>query len=80
MLASLACVDHVLIFDDDTPHRLLHALRPDVLVKGGTTGHIVGCEIVEAYGGVVTLTSAVPGLSTTSLLQSLQPRLESVSS
>ena len=49
MLAALECVDHVLIFDDDTPHRLLEAIRPDVLVKGGTTGHIVGREIVESY-------------------------------
>jgi len=68
MLASLACVDHVLIFDEATPHRLLEAIRPDVLVKGGTTGHIVGREIVEAYGGTVTRTPTVPGCSTTDLL------------
>ena len=36
MLAALACVHHVVIFSDDTPHALLHAIRPDVLVKGGT--------------------------------------------
>ena len=40
-----------MIFDDETPHRLLKAIRPDVLVKGGTTGDIVGREVVEAYGG-----------------------------
>ena len=72
MLAALACIDHVLIFDDDTPHRLLEALRPDVLVKGGTTGHIVGREIVEEYGGRIVQTSTVPGLSTTSLVSRLQ--------
>ena len=68
MLAALACVNHVLIFNDDTPHRLLHALRPDVLVKGGTTNHIVGREIVEAYGGRIMQTSAVNNVSTTALV------------
>jgi D-beta-D-heptose 7-phosphate kinase/D-beta-D-heptose 1-phosphate adenosyltransferase len=68
MLAALACVDHVLVFDDDTPHRLLDAIRPDVLVKGGTTGHIVGREIVEAYGGQIVRTDASAGVSTTDLV------------
>ena len=72
MLAALACVDHVLMFDDDTPHRLLQALRPDVLVKGGTTGHIVGREVVEAYGGSIEQTQTIPGLSTTALVSLLQ--------
>jgi D-beta-D-heptose 7-phosphate kinase/D-beta-D-heptose 1-phosphate adenosyltransferase len=74
MLAALECVDHVLIFDDDTPHRLLHEIRPDVLVKGGTTADIVGREVVEAYGGrVVRLPESVP-LSTTELLQQIRKR------
>ena len=72
MLAALACVDHVLIFDDDTPHRLLEAIRPDVLVKGGTTGHIVGREIVEAYAGRIVRTGTTPGLSTTNLIQRIE--------
>ena len=72
MLAALACVDHVLVFDDDTPHRLLEAIRPDVLVKGGTTGHIVGREIVEAYGGRIVQTTTIDGLSTTDLVQRLR--------
>ncbi|MDB5342010.1 MAG: D-alpha,beta-D-heptose 7-phosphate 1-kinase [Schlesneria sp.] len=72
MLAALGCVDHVLVFDDDTPHRLLEAIRPEVLVKGGTTGHIVGAEIVAAYGGLVTRTASVPELSTTNIVQRLQ--------
>ena len=60
MLAALACVHYVVIFDDDTPNSLLHAIRPDVLVKGGTysTDQIVGHEIVEAYGGKVCVTQA----------------------
>ncbi|HEY0981132.1 PfkB family carbohydrate kinase [Schlesneria sp.] len=72
MLAALACVDHVLIFDDDTPHRLLEGIRPDVLVKGGTTPDIVGREIVERYGGRIERTSEIPGLSTTIVLSRLQ--------
>ncbi len=72
MLAALASVDHVLIFDDDTPHRLLAAISPDVLAKGGTTGDIVGREIVEAYGGTIVRTPIVPGLSTTNLVSRLQ--------
>ena len=72
LLAALSCVDHVLIFDDATPHRLLHAIRPDVLVKGGTTTDIVGREVVEAYGGRVALTGQMPGLSTTRLVQQLR--------
>ena len=36
-IPTVACVDHVLIFDEDTPERLLEHVRPDLLVKGGTT-------------------------------------------
>lgn len=73
MLAALACVDHVVVFSDDTPHVLLHAIRPDVLVKGGTYSpqEIVGHEVVEAYGGTVCVTGAVDGISTTNILASL---------
>ena len=73
MLAALACVEAVVIFDEDTPHRLLEALRPDVLVKGGTyaPSEVVGREIVEAYGGEIRVTSVVDGISTTQIVQSL---------
>jgi D-beta-D-heptose 7-phosphate kinase/D-beta-D-heptose 1-phosphate adenosyltransferase len=73
MLASLDCVDHVLIFDDRTPHHLLSALRPDVLAKGGTTGEIVGHEVVEIYGGRIVHLPAVPNKSTTALLSKFRP-------
>ncbi|HET6880297.1 MAG TPA: D-glycero-beta-D-manno-heptose 1-phosphate adenylyltransferase [Pirellulales bacterium] len=74
MLASLACVDFVVIFDEDTPHRLLEAIRPDVLVKGGTyrAEEVVGREIVEAYGGRVCVTSRIDGVSTTKLVESVR--------
>jgi D-beta-D-heptose 7-phosphate kinase/D-beta-D-heptose 1-phosphate adenosyltransferase len=72
MLSALASVDHVLVFDDDTPHRLLQSIKPDVLVKGGTTGYIIGREIVEAYGGQVVRTAAIPGSSTTAITQRMR--------
>ncbi|HEV3345312.1 MAG TPA: D-glycero-beta-D-manno-heptose 1-phosphate adenylyltransferase [Pirellulales bacterium] len=74
VLAALGCVDYVLVFDDPTPHRLLEAVRPDVLAKGGTYTHdeVVGHEIVEAYGGRVCLTSRIDGVSTTRILARLE--------
>jgi D-beta-D-heptose 7-phosphate kinase / D-beta-D-heptose 1-phosphate adenosyltransferase len=74
LLAALACVDHVLLFDDDTPHALLGELRPDVLVKGGTyrPEEVAGREVVEAYGGRVCVTGRRHGLSTTALLAALR--------
>jgi D-beta-D-heptose 7-phosphate kinase/D-beta-D-heptose 1-phosphate adenosyltransferase len=74
MLAALEAVDHVVIFDEPTPHAVLDRLRPDLLVKGGTYSHdeIVGWELVEAYGGQVRALGAVPGVSTTSLVERLR--------
>ena len=73
MLAALGCVDHVVVFDDDTPCELLRRLRPDVLVKGGTyrAEEVVGREIVESYGGRVALAGVVDGISTTTIVESL---------
>ena len=73
MLAALAAVDYVLIFDDDTPHELLRRLRPEVLVKGGTytPEQVVGHEVVAAYGGQVCVAGLVQGMSTTNILKSL---------
>jgi D-beta-D-heptose 7-phosphate kinase/D-beta-D-heptose 1-phosphate adenosyltransferase len=68
MLAALECVDYVTVFDEDTPIPLLQALRPDILVKGGTTDVVVGRELVESYGGRVQTLQAVDGLSTTEII------------
>ncbi len=68
IIAALECVDHVLVFDEDTPHRLLEAIRPDVLVKGGSTKDVVGREIVDAYRGRMHITSEVPNLCTSQLI------------
>ncbi|MBC8356993.1 MAG: bifunctional heptose 7-phosphate kinase/heptose 1-phosphate adenyltransferase [Planctomycetes bacterium] len=72
MLASLACVDHVLIFGEETPHHLLECLRPDVLVKGGTTSEVVGREVVEAYGGRVCTTEGSTKTSTTQIVSEIR--------
>ena len=64
---------YVVVFDDETPRRLLEAIRPDVLVKGGTyaPAEVVGHEIVESYGGTVRVTGLVEGISTSNILASL---------
>ncbi|MCL2701474.1 MAG: D-glycero-beta-D-manno-heptose 1-phosphate adenylyltransferase [Phycisphaerae bacterium] len=68
MLAALECVDYVTIFDEDTPLELLDLLRPDILVKGGTTPEIVGRDLVERYGGKVCTMALVDGQSTTQII------------
>ena len=74
MLAALECVDHVVVFEDATPHTLLSTIRPDVLVKGGNyhVNEVVGREIIESYGGQVRVTDIVQGVSTTEILKSVQ--------
>jgi len=71
VLAGLAAVDFVTVFDEDTPGELIAALLPDVLVKGGdyTRDTIVGADEVEAAGGRVVVAPLLPGRSTTSILQ-----------
>ena len=68
MLGSLECVDYVTVFDEDTPESLLTLLKPDRLVKGGSTDVVVGREIVEGYGGEVRTLQLVEGLSTTNII------------
>ena len=72
LLAALASVDHVVIFDEDTPRELIEAIQPDVLVKGGSYApdEIVGRQFVESRGGRVHIAGMVEGVSTTNLLES----------
>lgn len=74
VLAALACVDCVVLFDEDTPLELIRALRPDVLVKGAdyTRDRIVGAADVEGWGGRVVRVPLVAGKSTTELLRRLR--------
>lgn len=73
LLASLACVDYVILFDEDTPENLIHTVCPDVLVKGGdyTVDNIVGADFVRSRGGFVTTISFVDGYSTTNLINKM---------
>jgi D-beta-D-heptose 7-phosphate kinase/D-beta-D-heptose 1-phosphate adenosyltransferase len=73
MLAALASVDYVVVFEEDTPLELIRQLRPDVLVKGTSYAHrpIAGQEFVESYGGRVHLAREIEGWSTTALLERL---------
>lgn len=74
MLAGLEAVDYVVVFSEETPHALLRALRPDVLVKGGTyrDDEIVGREVVLKYGGRVKALGITPGVSTTDIVRRLR--------
>jgi D-beta-D-heptose 7-phosphate kinase / D-beta-D-heptose 1-phosphate adenosyltransferase len=70
LLAGLACVDLVVLFDDPTPEALIELIEPDILVKGGdyTIDRIAGADFVQSRGGRVVTLPLVPGLSTTAIL------------
>ncbi|MCE9601923.1 MAG: D-glycero-beta-D-manno-heptose 1-phosphate adenylyltransferase [Gemmatimonadetes bacterium] len=74
VLAGLAAVDAVVVFDEDTPLELVTALRPDVIVKGGdyAPDTVVGADLVRARGGRVVIIPLTPGQSTTSIIQRLR--------
>ncbi|MSP82836.1 MAG: D-glycero-beta-D-manno-heptose-7-phosphate kinase [Alphaproteobacteria bacterium] len=71
VLASLAAVDLVILFEDDTPLELIRALKPEVLVKGADykLDDVVGGDLVQGYGGRVLLAELTPGYSTTATLE-----------
>lgn len=71
VLAALACVDFVVIFEEDTPLELIKKVRPDVLVKGGdwSVDRIVGRDVVEAAGGTVCSIPLLAGYSTTGTVE-----------
>ncbi|MBU0515998.1 MAG: D-glycero-beta-D-manno-heptose 1-phosphate adenylyltransferase [Proteobacteria bacterium] len=71
VLGGLGCVDYVVPFDQDTPARLIKAVGPMVLCKGGDwpVDRIVGRETVVALGGEVYSLELVPGLSTRGLIE-----------
>ena len=70
VLVGLECVDLVVIFDEDTPHALIQALRPDLLVKGGdyAIADIVGAQDVIGWGGEVYIAPLLEGRSTTGVI------------
>jgi D-beta-D-heptose 7-phosphate kinase/D-beta-D-heptose 1-phosphate adenosyltransferase len=74
VLAGLACVDAVTLFDDDTPARLIGRLLPDVLVKGGDyrMDQVAGRAEVEGAGGRVVLIPLTEGCSTTDVIERIR--------
>lgn len=74
VLAALAMVDAVVLFEQDTPLELIEALAPDVLVKGGdySEATIVGAEQVKQRGGRVVVVPLTPGQSTTGIVEKLR--------
>jgi D-beta-D-heptose 7-phosphate kinase / D-beta-D-heptose 1-phosphate adenosyltransferase len=71
ILAALAAVDAVVVFDENTPLRLIEAIRPDVLVKGGDYCEVdvVGAAETRGWGGRVELVPLIAGCSTSSLIE-----------
>jgi rfaE bifunctional protein nucleotidyltransferase chain/domain len=74
ILSALSCIDAVVIFNQPTPHALIAALKPDILVKGADWAEdaIVGRDIVEARGGRVVRVPVEPGYSTSAIVQRIR--------
>jgi len=74
VLASLSCVDYVIIFDEETPEELIKRIRPDILVKGADweEDKIVGASFVKSYGGRVERIPFTYGISTTKIIAKLK--------
>ena len=74
IVAALAAVDAVTIFDEDTPLEIIRLVQPDALVKGADWAEdaIVGREVVEARGGRVVRAAIAPGHSTTALVEKIR--------
>jgi D-glycero-beta-D-manno-heptose 1-phosphate adenylyltransferase len=73
-LAALQMIDGVILFDEDTPLKLIKKIEPDILVKGGdySIESIVGAKEVIARGGSVEIISLVEGFSTTNLIEQMK--------
>ena len=74
ILEALECVDAVVLFDDDTPARIIKAIEPDILVKGADWAEnaIVGRDTVEARGGQVVRVPIEQGYSTTEIIRKIR--------
>jgi D-beta-D-heptose 7-phosphate kinase/D-beta-D-heptose 1-phosphate adenosyltransferase len=74
LVAALACVDAVVVFDEDTPAEIIRRIQPDVLVKGAdwAADQIVGRDTVEARGGKVVRVPVEQGWSTSSMIERVQ--------
>lgn len=73
-LAALACVDAVVVFDEDNPQQIVDRLQPDVLVKGAdwALDEIIGRQTVESRGGRVVRIPLAEGYSTSAIIKKIQ--------
>lgn len=76
VLASLGCVDFIVIFDEPDPLKMIQTLKPDVLVKGEdwTEDAIVGAEFVKSQGGKIVRISFIEESSTTAIIEKILQR------
>ncbi|HDO28060.1 MAG TPA: D-glycero-beta-D-manno-heptose 1-phosphate adenylyltransferase [Bacteroidetes bacterium] len=74
LVASLHFVDAVILFDEDTPYKMIKMIQPDVLVKGSDykIEDIVGADIVKANGGKVVTIDLLPGYSTSAIEEKIK--------
>ena len=74
VLAGLAAVDHVVIFNEPTPYALIKKLQPDILLKGADWKgkEVAGADVVKARGGRVEFVKYLPGLSTTNVVEKIR--------
>ncbi len=74
VMAALWFIDAVVLFDDDTPIRLIESIKPDILVKGDdyTMDKIIGADFVLAHGGTVQTVPLVKGYSTTQIVNRIK--------
>jgi rfaE bifunctional protein nucleotidyltransferase chain/domain len=74
LIAAMEMVDYVTLFDEPDPQRLIEALRPDVLAKGGdwSADQVIGGEIVAKSGGEVALIPYIQGISTTAIIERIR--------
>jgi D-beta-D-heptose 7-phosphate kinase/D-beta-D-heptose 1-phosphate adenosyltransferase len=77
VLSALHCVNHLIAFEEDSPVRILKALKPDLFVKGGTytIDSLPEGRLVESLGGKVRIIPFVAGLSTTKLIEKIRKPL-----
>lgn len=78
VLASLACVDYVVLFEEPDPLRLIQTLKPDVLVKGEdwAAETIIGADDVKSRGGKIVRISFIEETSTTGIIQTILQRYQ----
>ena len=74
LIGALEMVDYVVAYNEPDPHRVIGAIKPSVLVKGGdwSAEKIVGADVVEQNGGRVALIPYLPGFSTTQIIERIR--------